>query len=57
MAQAYGAAADYDAAFRWLNQACERRAIEVPAIEVDPFLEGLRNDERFDDVLRRIHLR
>jgi len=57
MAQAYGAAGNHDAAFRWLNAACERRAIQVPSVDVDPFLEGLRTDERFDEVLRRLHLR
>jgi TolB-like protein/DNA-binding winged helix-turn-helix (wHTH) protein/Tfp pilus assembly protein PilF len=57
MARAYGAAGNYDAAFRWLNDACERHAMQVLSVNVDPFLEGLRTDERFDEVRRRLHLR
>lgn len=56
-AQAYGAAGNHDAAFRWLNEACERHAYQLPSVDVDPFLEGLRTDERFDEVRRRLHLR
>lgn len=57
MAQAYTAASDHDAAFRWLDKACERRSFSVPEVNEDPFLEELRTDERFDDVRGRIHLR
>jgi TolB-like protein/DNA-binding winged helix-turn-helix (wHTH) protein/Tfp pilus assembly protein PilF len=56
-AQAYAATAKLDAAYRWLDIASERRALSIPSVNVDPLLDGVRSDPRFQQLLLRIHLR
>ena len=45
-----------DRGFRWLNKACEHRAFDVLALNVDPRFEPLKDDSRFRGVLRQIGL-
>ncbi|MBA2645939.1 MAG: tetratricopeptide repeat protein, partial [Pyrinomonadaceae bacterium] len=47
---------DKDAAFRWLQQACETRAEELLWLRVEPMLDSLRDDPRFADLLRCVRL-
>jgi tetratricopeptide (TPR) repeat protein len=43
-----------DSAFRWLEQAEREHAIGFTFVRVDPRLEGLRSDPRFESLLRDI---
>ena len=47
---------DKDKAFEWLNRACDEHSMEAYYIVVDPDLDPLRSDPRFDAVLRRMGL-
>jgi hypothetical protein len=43
-----------DKAFAALNTAYENRENLIPSIKVDPQLDPLRDDPRFDDLIRKI---
>ena len=43
---------DTDSAFRWLSQAEREHAVGFTFVRVDPHLEALRVDARFNDLLR-----
>ena len=43
---------DRDNAFRWLSQAEREHAVGFTFVRVDPHLEALRSDPRFDQLLR-----
>jgi tetratricopeptide (TPR) repeat protein len=45
---------DHDSAFRWLEQAEREHSVGFTFVRVDPRLEALRDDPRFDDLLRAI---
>ena len=45
-----------DQAFTWLTRACDEHAEHVPYLKVNPRVDSLRSDARFDDVLRRLKL-
>ena len=45
---------DKESAFRWLEQAEAEHAIGFTFVRVDPRLEGLRSDPRFESLLRGI---
>jgi tetratricopeptide (TPR) repeat protein len=45
---------DFDSAFRWLEQAEREHSVGFTFVRVDPRLELLRTDPRFDDLLRAI---
>jgi TolB-like protein/Tfp pilus assembly protein PilF len=47
----------YDEAFRILTEAVDQRAINVLWLAVDPRVDALRNDARFDPLLRKAGLR
>lgn len=47
---------DEEEAFRWLEKAYETRTSWMPWIKVDPALDPLRADPRFDGLLRRMAL-
>jgi Flp pilus assembly protein TadD len=49
-------AADHDAAFTWLDRACQARYSEMIYLRVDPRLDPLREDPRFDAILRHVGL-
>ncbi len=54
LARVYAALGDADAAFEWLEKAYERRSMNLTLIRVNPLLDPLRSDPRFQDLLRRI---
>jgi TolB-like protein/class 3 adenylate cyclase/Tfp pilus assembly protein PilF len=54
VAYVYAALGEADAAFDWLEKAYERRQIGVVWVRVFPLLDPLRDDSRFDDLLRRL---
>jgi tetratricopeptide (TPR) repeat protein len=54
MAAVYAALGANDQALRWLERACRDRVNFVVYAGVDPWLEPLHGDPRFDAVLRRI---
>jgi TolB-like protein/Tfp pilus assembly protein PilF len=56
LATIYVAAGRRDDAIRWLQQACERRDSSVLELKVDPALDPLRSDPRFEELLRRVGL-
>lgn len=43
-------------AFAWLEKAFEARSSFMPWLRLDPALDGLRQDERFADLVRRVGL-
>jgi hypothetical protein len=47
---------DNDEAFRWLEKAREYRTMWIPWVKVDPSLDALRSDPRFNQLLRRMGL-
>jgi tetratricopeptide (TPR) repeat protein len=56
IAQIYVALGDKQAAFRCLEQALQERAAWVPYLAMDPWLDPIRHDPRFGDVLQRAGL-
>jgi len=56
MAMAYEALQDREMAFKWLYEAYEDRVCQLVFLRIDPRLDGLREDPRFQDLLRKIHL-
>jgi hypothetical protein len=51
-----GALGQHDRAFDYLERMYERRSAGLPMLKVSPFYDPLRNDPRFDELLRRIGL-
>ena len=45
-----------DQAFEWLEQAYEKRAVDLFTLKVEPMFDNLRSDPRFPDLLRRVGL-
>jgi serine/threonine protein kinase/tetratricopeptide (TPR) repeat protein len=45
---------DKDEAFRWLNKGFDNRSACMPFTKIDPRLDPLRSDPRYDDLIRRI---
>jgi TolB-like protein/DNA-binding winged helix-turn-helix (wHTH) protein len=56
LAQIYAALSDKEQAFKWLQLAYEDRAVWMSYLAVDPVFHSLRSDQRFQDLLRRVHL-
>ncbi len=54
VASVYAVLGETDTAFEWLEKAYEGRSLELTLIRVEPGLDPLRSDPRFDDLLRRI---
>jgi tetratricopeptide (TPR) repeat protein len=54
-ATVYGALGENDEAFRLLDQAYEERSPSLAVAKVDPRLDPLRDDPRFQDLLRRMN--
>jgi TolB-like protein/Flp pilus assembly protein TadD len=52
----YIALGDTDEAFDLLGQAYDERAYCMPFLQADPFVDTLRDDPRFQDLLRRMNL-
>ncbi len=47
---------DHDQALDWLEKAYEARSDEMPMIKVDPAMDPLRSDPRFQSILHRMNL-
>lgn len=47
---------DADAAFEWLEKAYAERADGLTLINVEPMVDGLRSDPRFQAFVRRLGL-
>lgn len=45
-----------DLAFDWLNRSFEQHEVHLVSLKVDPSLDGLRHDARFDELTRRVGL-
>jgi TolB-like protein/DNA-binding winged helix-turn-helix (wHTH) protein/Flp pilus assembly protein TadD len=56
LAQIYAALGDKEQTFNWLQMAYDDRAVWMSYLAVDPLFDNLRSDERFQDLLRRVHL-
>jgi hypothetical protein len=52
----YAGLPDTDEAIRWLTQALDSRSPTVVLMNVDPFLDPLRSDHRFQRLLGRLNL-
>ena len=57
MAQIYAALNDKELSFKWLQIAYEDRAVWLSYLAVDPVFYGLHSDERFHELLGRVHLK
>ncbi|MEA2238501.1 MAG: eukaryotic-like serine/threonine-protein kinase [Thermoanaerobaculia bacterium] len=55
-AAVYAALGDRDAAFSWLERAYLAHSAYLGYAKVDPALDTLRHDPRFNDLLTRLHL-
>ena len=53
---AYAGLDDKEQAFAWLEKAYEERRQRMVWLNVDAFLDPLRSDPRFDDLVRRVGL-
>ena len=53
--QAYAFMENQDSAFRWLDTALDERSDCMIFIEVEPWMDCLRADHRYDEVVRRLH--
>jgi len=51
----YTRAGKNDEALEWLEKAYEAHDSNMPSISVDPIFDGLRDDPRFQDLLRRMN--
>ena len=50
----YGFLGEKDSAFEWLEKACDDRSAFMVYLKVDPKLDPLRSDPRFDQMVRRV---
>jgi TolB-like protein/Tfp pilus assembly protein PilF len=53
---AYAGLADHDQFFVWLERAYGEKRDRMVWLNIDPLLEPMRSDPRFDDVVRRVGL-
>ena len=56
MALAHGYLGEMDQAFEWLEQGYETREGDMWALKAQPWFDPLRDDPRFQDLLRRMNL-
>lgn len=56
VARIHAALGEKDQAFEWLRKACEERDPFVIWLKVDPTLDNLRSDQRFDAILQEMRL-
>jgi serine/threonine-protein kinase len=55
-AKVHAGLGDHDATFEWLRQAAEDRSPRLTWVKVDPLVDPLRDDPRFEQLLKRIGL-
>ena len=46
---------DRDRAFSWFNRAVDERCASMILLKVDPLLDDIRTDRRYNDLLRRVN--
>jgi len=56
VAGVYAALGENDKAFDALNKAYEQHDMQLVSLKVDPTLDGLRDDSRFNDLVRKVGL-
>jgi hypothetical protein len=56
IAHAYTGLGDRPRALRWLEESHSRREAQMVYVAVDPMLESLRNEPRFQTLLQAMHL-
>jgi tetratricopeptide (TPR) repeat protein len=56
MAEVHAVLGDKDEAFAWLGKAYKERSSALVYLKVEPRLDGLRSDVRFQDLVRRMRL-
>jgi adenylate cyclase len=56
IAMTYASLGDLDACFRWLNTAVENRKMSIVPFRFNPLLAQVRDDPRFELLLKRMHL-
>jgi len=54
IAEVYAGLGESDRAFEWLNKAYEQRDYQLTWLKLDPMVDSLRADPRFQDLLRRV---
>jgi hypothetical protein len=47
---------DVDQGFNWLNRAYAERGPSIYMMKVDPFLDSVRSDQRYHELLKRMNL-
>jgi TolB-like protein/DNA-binding winged helix-turn-helix (wHTH) protein/tetratricopeptide (TPR) repeat protein len=52
----YAAIGQHEKALAWLEKSYTMRQADLVSMKIDPPLDSLRNDKRFGDLLRRVHL-
>ncbi|HVN07724.1 MAG TPA: winged helix-turn-helix domain-containing protein [Patescibacteria group bacterium] len=57
IATGYAALGEKDKAFEWMEKAIEEHDPEIARLRVDPMMDPLRSDPRFQDFLARLNLR
>ena len=56
IAQCYARLAEIDKAFEWLEKAVQRRHGSMISIQVHPWLDSLRSDKRYGEILKKMNL-
>jgi DNA-binding winged helix-turn-helix (wHTH) protein/tetratricopeptide (TPR) repeat protein len=56
IAEVYAALGDTDQAFAWLEKAFDQHEMQMVSLRVNPTLDPVRVDPRFDDLVRRVGL-
>ena len=56
IAHLYAQAGEKEKTLEWLEQAYEERETNMVFLGVDPIFDGLRDDPRFQDLMRRVNL-
>jgi TolB-like protein/DNA-binding winged helix-turn-helix (wHTH) protein len=55
IAAKYGQLGDKESAFKWLAKGYETRSNDMVHIKISPYLDPLRSDPRFQDLMRRMN--
>jgi tetratricopeptide (TPR) repeat protein len=57
LALVYAALGEKDPAFEWLNKSLSEGYVELYTLKVDPWLDNLRDEPRFQDLLEKARLK
>jgi TolB-like protein/DNA-binding winged helix-turn-helix (wHTH) protein len=52
----YAAIGERETALAWLEKSYAKRQADLVSMKIDPALDSLRDDKRYQDLLRRVHL-